>query len=227
MSRLYVNLIKQARLSEDSVLVKCHEKIRMTSVRRSKKRPLFSAQKRKMDDHFNAISQRMKSFSSENTQFCGKHIRFMSSSSEDDDSEANEYEDIQDEKNTDSSCSLSLPNGRSERVSSCPYPSATEEMRRLGLKSEVESTSCTPGGGVRCNEDIELSRRKRRYENMSSSTSLPRKLPKKDKFDADLKHKGNGDHGISCHSLPIESLEMFVTTWKEACRDNSADEVVS
>ncbi|KAI3459682.1 hypothetical protein Pfo_016345 [Paulownia fortunei] len=224
---IYINHIKQARQSEDRVLEKCYEKMRMRSVKRSQKRPLFSAQKKEMDDHFTAISQRMKSFSSANTQFCGKHIRFVSSSSDDDDdSEANEYEDNQDEKNTESNCSLSLPNGRSDRVSSCPYPSATEEMTRLGLKSEVESGFCTPDGGVRCNADIELPQKKRRYENKSSSTSLPRKLRKRDKFDEDLKHKDSGNQGIGVLSLSTESLNMFVTTWKEACRGNNADEVL-
>ncbi|KAH6786758.1 hypothetical protein C2S52_006310 [Perilla frutescens var. hirtella] len=224
--RLYVDHIKQAKQSEDGVLVRCYEKIRMDSGKRSKKRPLFSAQKKEMDDHFNTISQRLKSFSSENSQFCGRHVRFMSSSSEDDDSEANQYEENQDEKNADSSCNLLLPNGRSELVSSCPYPSATEEMRRLGLKSEVESTSYMPAGVVRCDTDNKHSRGKRRYDNMSSSTSLPRKLPKKEKFDTDVVLKGSGDQSISGHSLSIESIRIFINTWKEACRDNNADEVL-
>lgn len=225
--RLYVNHIKQAKETEDTVLAKCYDKIRTDNGKRSKKRPLFSEQKKEMDDHFNTISQRLKSFSSENTQFCGKHTRFLSSSSEDDDSEANECEDNQDEKNANGSFNLSLPNGRAERVGSCPYPSATEEMRRLGLKSEVESTSYAPGGSVRCDMDNKHSRRKRRYENMSSSSSLPRKLPKKEKIGADVKLKGSGDQSISGHSLCIESLRTFITTWKEACRDNDADEVTS
>lgn len=224
---MYVDHIKQAKQSEDSVLEHCYEKIKKESGKRSKKRPLFSVQKKEMDDHFNTISQRLKSFSSENTQFCGKHTRFVSSSSEDDDSEDNQYEYNQDEKNTDSNCNLPLPNGRSERVSSCPYPSANEERRRLGLKSEVESTSYTSGGGVRCDMDNKYSRGKRRYENMSPSTSLPRKLSKKEKFDEDVKLKGSGDQSTSGHSLSIESLRIFITTWKEACRDNNANEVVS
>ncbi|KAL8491297.1 hypothetical protein ACS0TY_023070 [Phlomoides rotata] len=220
---LYVNLINQAKKSGDNVLEKCYEKMRTISGKRSKKRPLFSAQKKEMDDKFISISERIKSLTSGDTQFCGKHTRFMSSSSEDDDSESSEYEDNQGQKNTDNS--LSLPNGRSERISSCPYPSATEEIRRLGLKSELGS-ACTPDGGVQCNIDNEPSRRKRRYENMSSSSPLPRKLSKRDKFTADLKHKGAGDEGMGGHSLSIESLKMFVTTWKDACRGNNADEVL-
>ncbi|KAK6145809.1 hypothetical protein DH2020_019678 [Rehmannia glutinosa] len=119
-----------------------------------------------------------------------------------------------------------IQNFGSDRANSCPYPSATEEMTRLGLKSEVESNSCTPGGGIRCNADNELPQRKRRYENMSSSTSLPPKVRKRDKLDEDLKNKGSGNQSTGGHSLSTESLRMFVTTWKEACRLNNAVEVI-
>ncbi|KAG8375990.1 hypothetical protein BUALT_Bualt09G0016500 [Buddleja alternifolia] len=219
---IYINHIKQARQSEDTVVEKCYEKMKLKSDKRGKKRPLFSAQKKQMDDHFTTLSQRMKTFSSANPQFCGKHIRFMSSSSEDDDNNVNEYDDNQDEKNTENDCSLLRPNVRSDRVNSCPYPSATEEMTRLGLKGEVDCSPCIPSGGV----DTELSQRKRRCENMNATTSLPRKLSKRDKFDTDLKHKGSGNRGISDHLLSDESIRMFVTTWKEACRENNADEVL-
>lgn len=224
MSRLYVNLLKQAKQSEDTVVEKCYEKMRTISSKRSKKRPLFSAEKKQMDENFISISERIKSLTSGTTQFCGKHTRFMSSSSEDDDSESSEYEDNQDQKNTGNNSSL--PDGRSERFSSCPYPSATEEIRRLGLRSELGSPG-TPDGGVQCNADKEHSRKKRRYENTSSSNPLPRKLSKKDKCTADLKHKGSGDEGTGGNSLTIESLKVFVTTWKDACRGNNPDEVLS
>lgn len=207
------------------MLEQCYEKIRKNDGKSSKKRPLFSAQKKEMNEHFNLFSQRLESFYSESTQFCGKHIRFLSSSSEDDDSEANQYEDNQDEKNGDGNCDLSLPNDRSEHISSCPYPSATEERRRLGLQSEVESTSYTPGGDVRCDMDNKRSRGKRKYENLSSSTLLPRNLRRKKKFDADAKLKGSGDQSLMGHSFSIESLRTFMTTWKEACRDTDVDEV--
>ncbi|KAL6535040.1 hypothetical protein OROMI_026414 [Orobanche minor] len=222
----YISHIKQARQSEDRVLEKCYQKMRMKSVKGSRKRPLFSAQKKELDDHFTAISQRIESFSSADIQFCGKHIRFSPSSSDDDDgSDANEYEDNQDEKKTESNCGLSQPEVRSDRISSCPYPSEIEEMTRLGLKTEVESASCTPGC-IRSNADNGLSRRKRRNENMSSSTSLPRKFLKRDKFDEDLRNKGSGNQGTGRHSLSAESLRTFFTTWKEACQVSNVDEVL-
>ncbi|KAL0433046.1 UNVERIFIED_CONTAM: protein NO VEIN [Sesamum latifolium] len=223
---VYVNHIKEARQLEDRILEKCYQERRVKSSKRKKKSPPFSAQKKEMDDHFTAISQRMKSFSSANTQFCGKHIRFISSS-EDDDSETHDYEDNQDEKNTDSNSNSSLSQlNVKDRVSSCPYPSATEEMTRLGLKSEVASSPCMSGGGVRCNGDNELSRGKRRYESVSSGSFVPRKLPKRDKCDADLKHKRHNNQGITGDSLSTESLKVFFTTWKEECQGNNADEVL-
>ncbi|KAL0392595.1 UNVERIFIED_CONTAM: protein NO VEIN, partial [Sesamum radiatum] len=224
---VYVNHIKEARQLEDRVLEKCYQEMRVKSSKRNKNPPPFSAQKKEMDDHFTAISQRMKSFSSANTQFCGKHIRFISSSSEDDDSESHDYEDNRDEKNTDSNgnCSLSQLNVK-DRVSSCPYPSATEEMTRLGLKSEVASSPCLSGGAVRCNGDNELPRGKRRYESVSSGSAVPHKLPKRDKVDADLKHKRQNNQGITGDSLSTESLKVFFTTWKEACQGNNAHEVL-
>ncbi|KAL3634393.1 hypothetical protein CASFOL_021447 [Castilleja foliolosa] len=225
----YINHIKRVRQSEDRVLEKCYEKMRTRFVKRSKKRPLFSAQKQELDDHFTAISERLKSFSSENTQFCGRHIRFASSSSDDDDdSEDNEYKNNQDEKNTENNCSVSLPTATSDRVSNsrCPYPSATEEMTRLGLKSELESGSYTPAGGTRSNAHNELSQKKRRCRNTSSSTFLPRKLQKYDKFDENLKNKGSDNQATGGHSISTESLKMFFTTWKEACHVNDVNEVL-
>ncbi|KAK4482579.1 hypothetical protein RD792_009742 [Penstemon davidsonii] len=222
---MYINQIKQARQSDDIVSKKCFEKMRTKAVKRSDNRPLY-AQKKQLDEKFTVISQRIKSFSSENTQFCGKHIRFVSSSSEHDDSDDNEFKDNQDDKNSGSKCSLPLSNVKSDRVSSCPYPSATEEMTRLGLKSEAYSSPNTPDGGLRCNMENELSERKRRTENVTSSSSAPHKRPKRDRFAIHVKHKGGVSRDINDHVLSIESLTMFATTWKEACCVNNADEVL-
>ncbi|KAL9140420.1 hypothetical protein ABFS82_14G036400 [Erythranthe guttata] len=220
----YVSNIRKTRQTEDGVLKKCYEKIRMRSAQTSQKRPLFSKQKKVMDDQFTAISERMKSFSSSNSQFCGKHIRFMPSSSNDD-SDANESDENQDEKNTESNCSLPLQNSRSDRVTRCPYPSATEERTRLGFKSEVESGSCMQSGGVRCNADNEPPSRKRKYENMSGSTK-PSNRNQRNMYDSNLKPTRTHRYGIVDHPLSAESLRMFVTTWKDTCRENDADEVL-
>ncbi|XP_073027988.1 protein NO VEIN isoform X2 [Primulina eburnea] len=220
---LYVNHIKKARQAEDTVVQVCLERTRIRALQKSKKRPLFSAQKKQLDDNFSTISQRIKSFSSESAEFGGKHIRFMSSGSEDNDSEDTD-EDDQDEKHIDSNCNLSLPKVRPDHLSSCPYPSVTEEMTRLGLKNEVYSPSPAAGGSRR-NIYNEKPPRKRKSETLSSTTSL-HKLFKRGKFDAELESKGSGDQGVNGHSLSIESLKLFVTTWKEACRGNNPEEVL-
>ncbi|KAL7106458.1 hypothetical protein ACP275_07G115500 [Erythranthe tilingii] len=197
---VYINHIKKAKQSEDNVLEKCYEKIRTESVKKSPEGPLISSQKKETDDEFT-----IKSFSSLNTQFCGKHIRFTSSSS-DDDSEANEYN----EKNTErENYSLPLTNSRPDRVSKCPYPSATEEITRLSSK------------------------RKRKHEKMSCGSSLPRKKRnKRNVVDAIIEPTieptiepiSSSTKEIGCHPLSDESLRIFVKTWKEICQGSNADE---
>ncbi|KAK4489070.1 hypothetical protein RD792_004864 [Penstemon davidsonii] len=176
---IYINQVKQARQSEDIIMKKCFEKMRTKAVKRNKKRPLFSVQKKQLDDNFASISHRIKSFSSENTPFCGD-VRFESSNSEDVDGEDDEDGEFRD----------------------------------------------TPVVVIRCNAKDELDQRKRRSENACSTTSAPLKRPKRNKFDSFLKHKGCSNQAINCLSLSIESLEMFITTWKEACQANNADEVL-
>ncbi|KAL2469414.1 Histidine kinase [Abeliophyllum distichum] len=193
----YATLIHQARQSEDRALEKCLEKIKNKSAKGGRKRPLFSAQKKQLDDHF-----------------------------EDGDSEDNGCEDNQDENNTPSNCTTLLPNLRADRVSSCPYPSAAEEMTRLGLKSEVDGSPCAPSDGVRCSADVESSQRKRKSENIIFKASSPQKLIKREKFHTDIERKGFSNQGTNDHLLANDSLRMFITTWKEACRGNSVDEVL-
>ncbi|XP_073128056.1 protein NO VEIN [Henckelia pumila] len=221
---LYVNHIKKGRQAEDTVEQACLDRTRVRASQKSKKRPLFSAQKKQLDDNFSTISQRIKSFSSESTGFGGKHIRFMSSGSEDNDSEDTD-EDDQDEKHIDSNCNLSLPKVRPDHLSSCPYPSVAEEMTRLGLKSEVAYSPSADAGGSKRNTYNEKPPRKRKSETLSSTRSL-HKLFKRHKFDTELESKGSDDQGVNGHLLSIESLKLFVTTWKEACRGNNPEEVL-
>ncbi|KZV48452.1 hypothetical protein F511_18258 [Dorcoceras hygrometricum] len=221
---LYINHIKKARQAEDTVVRTCLERTRIKASQRTKKRPLFSAQKKQLDENFSTISQRIKSFSSESTEFGGKHIRFTSSGSEDNDSEGTD-EDNQAERPINSNCNMPLPNVRSDHVSSCPYPSVTEEMTRLGLKREIASSPFVAGCGSRRNTYNGKPPRKRKTETLSSTSSIHKPF-KRGKLDAELESKGSDDQGVNGHSLSIESLNLFVTTWKEACRGNSLEEVL-
>ncbi|XP_047264039.1 uncharacterized protein LOC107865622 [Capsicum annuum] len=100
----------------------------------------LKAEVEELDQNFISISERITSFSSANGKFCGKHIRFISSDSEDASSDGD-----QDKTGNIKS---------SERPSTCPYPSASEEMARLGLETEVNSSLHTASGSDGYRNDI-------------------------------------------------------------------------
>ncbi|KAK6161733.1 hypothetical protein DH2020_005114 [Rehmannia glutinosa] len=150
--------------------------------------------------------------------------RLFSFAQKNEDSEDNEYDDIQEGKNMGGSCSFSLPNVTSDHVSRCSYPSAAEEMIRLGLKSKDDCMPYTPIADLRCSANNEHSQRKRKWENTCSS-SLPAKLNKRDNSNTYQKHMGSSNQKINDYSLINESLRIFVITWKEACQRTATDEV--
>ncbi|KAI3666850.1 hypothetical protein L6452_41888 [Arctium lappa] len=130
---MHIALIRQARPLENATL----KKYRLAADKH-KKRPLFMSQKKQVDENFGNISECIKSFSSGHN----KHIRFISSSSgEDDDEDAIESDD-----NEDGTCLSSYSKNSSQsmkssnRFSSCPYPFASEEMTRLGISSGKEES---------------------------------------------------------------------------------------
>ena len=223
---MHITHIRKAKRSETTVLDKCLEGISRKAVKKNKKRPLFSSQKKQLDQHFNAISKRIDSFSST----FGKHIRFTSSSDEDDSDNC----DDEDDKNQNSEQSRSKFSSQSvnssDRVSSCPYPSATEEMNRLGLRSEIDPSRSSASDGLTCNEPIRPFKRKRKSENISGNARGPYKVPKRNEVSPDFstgceKKGGSSKKNKVDYSLPDESVRMFLTTWKEACRENSVAEV--
>lgn len=196
-----------------------------------------------LDDRFNEISQRMKSLSSMEKIFCGKHVRFSSSSSDNDssgdDKEDNEdrndnftdSEDNQQLKNVKSDANFtSLELKNSERVSRCPYPSASEEMARLGLKPDLE---CSIGDDTE-DETNSMNNmvltRKRKSSRRRSNILLPRKLPKRENDKSNFHTRNEkqkcGSKDSSDSSLVNDCTRMFITTWKDTCQNNSADEVL-
>lgn len=225
--RMHISVIRKARRSEDDILRKYLTK----SDEKRRKRPLFSLQKQQLDERFSVISQRVESFSSIHKDFCGKHVRFASSSSEDEDSDDNTYENKKNGHNSSSDLKLSLQrNKSSDRSSSCPYPSATEEMARLGLKGEV-SGHATPIGGQKHSMGNGTSKRKRKSRDQSHTILGTPTLGKKIKVEASIVDKDsfdNSDEG-SCdeaeYKITNNSLRMFITTWKDGCRDVTVAEV--
>lgn len=214
---MYINTIREARASEVSALRNCLKTLTSKSDK-IKKHPISSSQKKQLDERFSAIAQRVESFSSAERSFCGKHVRFTSSSSED---EGSDYSADNDQNNNLLVGNCSNPSSQfgkgSERVSSCPYPSAVEEMARLGGKGDTEGHSLANNNLK--NGFMEPPRKKRKSENATStkSSSFRYKSVKKKDFmvsaaKIDL-------------SITNESLQTFVTTWKETCREKKVAEV--
>ncbi|KAL5702978.1 hypothetical protein ACHQM5_028128 [Ranunculus cassubicifolius] len=228
--RMHVNAIRDARKMEDSTLNKY-----IQSVKKEPKEGIMEGnmaeprsitlQKKGMKKRYFSISQRLKSFSplKENS----KHIRFVSSSSDDEDN-------LEDEITKDDSVSGSHEKSVSDqRVGTCPYPSANEEKKRLGLRIEMDGQSAE--------KPIVFSGKKRKIDHTGDYTL---KLPKKDKEELSghklelLQDSGGKSKGSQRQSaiadvdkagdirLTDNAMEQFVTTWKEACRLHSIPEVL-
>ncbi|KAJ8530755.1 hypothetical protein K7X08_023636 [Anisodus acutangulus] len=162
----------------------------------------------------------------------GKHIRFISDS---------DYENSDDDRDESAAHSQSkFPVGNiksSDGPTTCPYPSASEEMTRLGLKAEVEVSPHTASGSDKNSKSIWQSNRIRKHDDVQSSLALPRKVPKRDVVQTKLFTRRNkketkfdkmwyqGSDVSNDFSRGDDSIKMFVNTWKEACRTNSVDEV--
>ncbi|XP_059632151.1 protein NO VEIN isoform X2 [Cornus florida] len=228
---MHITIIRKARRLESSPIKKYIKGLKKKSDKKSGKRPLLTSQKKQLDDRFSALSQRIKSFSSVHEDFCGKHVRFFSSSSEDDDSDDHVDEDDKDEKDKLSDCKISLENtNSSDRLSSCPYPSASEEMTRLGLKLEMDENQ-PASGSPRHNKSNGQSKNKRKSENLSCSVSAPHKVPKRDKVEPHRLLNESQSDELSRHEendifLFENSMRVFITTWKEACQEQSVAEVL-
>lgn len=225
---MHIAAIREAKKSEDSTLEKCLRTFRSKSDK-FRKRPISSSQKKQLDERFSTITQRVESFSSVKKYFSGKHIRFMSSSSEGEDSDYSTDNDQNDNIIKGSWSNSSSQFGKSsERVSRCPYPSATEERARL--KGDMQGDSLSHSNHKKGFTDPP--RKKRKSENVTSTRSPPSKLHKNNKFEVDTtpiksgnttKASNNKDEYLSITS---DSLQMFVSTWKEACLEHKVTEVL-
>lgn len=225
--RMHINFIREARKSQDVTLKKFLKELQPHHKRR--KRPIFSSEKkRQLDERFSAICERVKSFSSINEDFGAKHIRFVSSSSEDEDSDDCTYE-----CSNDISSNVQLPSQikGSDRVSSCPYPSVTEELKRLGLKGEINHQLTSAGNSSGQDDYIGSSKKKRKIENSGCTSSAPAKFLRRNKAKRRALPIESGDQTQDDElneadiSFSNESMRMFITTWKEACKNNTMSEV--
>ncbi|KAM7485828.1 hypothetical protein LguiA_001837 [Lonicera macranthoides] len=189
--------IWKARRSETAKLAKFREGISRESVEENRKCP-FSSQKQ-LDQH------------------C----------SEEDGSDNCDHDDDK-IQNDAQSCSKFSSQGidSSDRVSSCPYPSATEERTRLGLTHETDPSPSCPCGSLICNEPIQPFKGEGTSENVSGNACVPCNVSKRSGVEPDFssvrKEKGQKNK----LSLPDESVRMFCMTWKEACQESSVAEVL-
>lgn len=231
---MHITFIREARKSEHETLKKCHGSLKQISDKKISEQPIRSSQKKKLDERFSDISQRVKSFASTHNDFGNKHIRFVSSCSEEDGSDDHEHEGSEEDIGGCNNGKFSSPNAKTcDRVSRCPYPSAIEEMTRLGLKGETAVNPSTSGNSVR-SENPGPFKRKRKSSNLSCTISEYLKLPKRNKLEPgspsicnDNEKKEPNNLPEAEFFLPHDSMRMFISTWKEECREHTIGEVCS
>lgn len=179
------------------------------------------------------ISQQVESFMSVHKDFCGKHIRFDSSSTEEEDASdsAHEHERNDNDEGSDSELPSEVISS-SDRVSSCPYPSAAEELIRLGLKDRMPKPSPATASSKR-NDCTGPYKRKRKIDSPSPSISRPPKLSRRDGLKQATIPNENGNQSKDLSSLDEADIllsnnlmKTFITTWKEACREHTMEEVL-
>ncbi|XP_055813894.1 protein NO VEIN-like isoform X2 [Solanum dulcamara] len=227
MGRLHIGFIKQARRFEISPVNKYLRTVKKESSKKIRK-TLLPVQKQQFDEHFSTMCKLIKSFSSAEAELCGKHNGVISGS------EYENSDDDQDESAAHSQSKFPVGNSKSsDRTTTCPYPSASEEIMRLGLKTEVEVSPHTASGSDKKSKDIGESNRKRKHDGVQSSLALPKRYMIQSKLFTRRKKKEkkvdkmwNQDSDVSNDfSHGDDSIKMFVNTWKEACRTNNVDEV--
>ncbi|KAK1385201.1 Sacsin [Heracleum sosnowskyi] len=238
---MHMSHIKQGWNFEQASIKKYIGDAKPTSGNKRRKRPLFTSQKKQLDEHFGRISERVNSFTSAHEDFCGKHIKFNSSSSEDVSDSSSDGEGNRDENLPQNSGRYQSQNeNSSDRVSSCPYPSIIEERTRLGLKSDVGPNPSTASSSLIDNELSKPLKRKRQSENLSTGTPA-HELLKRDEVDAHrlINNKQFNMSKANKKKLKFlsqindvelsrdnDSIRMFILTWKEACRENNVTEVL-
>ena len=202
LCRMHIAIIRQAKPMENATVKKYLE----SSAKKSKKRPLFASQKKQMEESFGSISQRIKAFSSGN----GKHIRFLYSSEDDEvDVESDDNEDEYETCLTSQSKNSSKSKKSADRVSNCPYPSASEEKTRLGIHGEKEEI---------LNEGVKSSNKKRKSDELNCTDSRTYKFRKRDGG-----YKVSDEH--IADTLKDDSMMAFITFWKEDCKRKKPYEV--
>lgn len=214
--RLHISFLRQARRTEVSAVKvqgntsgsgdgSCEKDL----VKNRK----FHLSKQALDERFSAITSRIKKLPGIN-----KHIHFDSTDDETDGDSSSEGDAVDNSESKTGSAAIDNKDV-DKRVSSCPYPSKTEEMERLGLKSETSKKPPLDSSKVKESSKKGYTREKRKSEENGSPTSSCKRPKKKQKVQMQ-KH----ELSPNCF-LSIGKLEKFITTWKEACREHPVQQV--
>lgn len=177
--RFHIGSIRAARRAEQLVLDNYAQSAKDSSNERAPKRAKHSSktseilsQKEALDKRFNEMSARMEKFSSIHDGFKGKHIRFDSCGSEEENGvdENCEVSDVDEHRAEIQNMSRKIKIA-DHRVNSCPYPSQAEEILRLGIKARTSSATA-PANDTHVGSRTTLSRKlKRRSKSQASNAS--------------------------------------------------------
>nr|XP_023875976.1 uncharacterized protein LOC111988418 isoform X2 [Quercus suber] len=161
-----------------------------------------------------SISQRIESISSAQKDFRGKRIRFVSSSSSDD--------EIDDDPNNANSPSQNVAS--SDQVTSYPHPAEIEEMTRLGWDDDAWEYPAPASGSPRHNESC--------YQHPCSTMPGPsgssENIKKKDKREKKNRKEKKRNFNEADLAIDNQSIKKFIKNWKKACQDHTVpDKVIS
>ncbi|KAM0850294.1 hypothetical protein ACQ4PT_053148 [Festuca glaucescens] len=214
---LHISFLRQARRNEVAaikLLGKTSGSGDSTGEKDLPKQTDFHSRKQVLNMRFDAITSRLKQLPGIN-----KHIHFDSSDDEVGGDTSSEGDAV-DQGESDNSCRIVGSKGADKRVSKCPYPSTSEEIQRLGLKSEPNKKSAIESSKVKASEKNVHSRKKRKYQENGTPSSSCKQPTKRQKVQMQKK-----EVSPNCF-LSTGKLEKFITTWKEACREHPVQQVL-
>ncbi|KAJ0989893.1 hypothetical protein J5N97_008249 [Dioscorea zingiberensis] len=220
---LYISHIREARKEEAIILrtLKIRRQnyyVETSSAERDYPQPLGrSTEKEILDKRFGFISKRMKLFSSSWSGFGAKHIRFDSPVDDNNDAADNDAVDYDEKEEENDFNTYQCQNSSTDKesgqfVSSCPYPSTTEEKARLRLK--VREKLSSGNGKTKEKGGQSLSGRKRKFKEKNGNAIHPHKSQAKDRSNC------------SRLNLMKSTIAEFIGRWKEACQEQTITEVV-
>lgn len=225
---MHVSFIRQAVKSEQTILNNSLGSIK-TETRKAQPPSSISTslEKQLLDQRFDSISERVKSFSSICNVATGKHTHFINSSS---DYDSDEYENNVNKKKSNTDPPKVLSSNKNSNSQSCPYPSAAEEMKRLGLKLNSSEKLNAPKDKLMDSQSSRSSGKKRKCRSREKHDDIMKKYLKQD----NNLQKGHQEERTTVdlvkekdsYIFPDADIGKFVATWKEACCKGAVAEVL-